>query len=92
MLKVSNRTPRGLLKVAQRENMQRFFCNRIDNLERVSQIILSCLLPPLSIICIWNAFAFIKRYFTFLDLLTLIFYCTLTAANVRDFKGTIARE
>ena len=29
-----------------------------------------------------------NKYFTFLNLLTLIFLnCTLTAANVRDFKG-----
>ena len=28
-----------------------------------------------------------NKYFTFFDLLTLIFYCTLTAANVQDFKG-----
>ena len=57
-----------------------------------SQITVMCLLPTLSIFSMQNVHSiqhcFIKQIlFTFLDPLTLIFYCTLIAANVRDFKG-----
>ena len=53
-LKLAIKTPRELLKVVQSENMQCCFCAPINNLEQVPQIILPCLLLPLSIICIWN--------------------------------------
>ena len=98
------RTPWKFLKVVQIEIMFKLkshcFCARIDNLEQVSQVILACLLPPLSSICIrlFHSFqhCFYKRYIShfLICLLTLVFYCALIAANVRDFKGncTIAGE
>ena len=61
--KLAIRTPQGLLKVVQIESMWYWFCVCIDNLEQVSQIILLCLFPPLSIICIWNI-AFFSALFT----------------------------
>ena len=36
--------------ISRDTNMRRYFCAHIDNLEQVLQIILGCLLPPLSII------------------------------------------
>ena len=91
-LKLPIKTPRGLLKVVQIESIWRFFCVRIDNLEQV-QLTLACLSPLLSIICIWNVSIFSalflwNKYFTFVDLLTLFFYCILIAANMEEFKGT----
>ena len=90
-LKLPIRTPRGLLKVVQIENIWRFFCVRIDNLEQV-QLILACLLPLLSIICIWNVSIFSalflwNKYFTFVDLLTLFFYCILIAEICKNLKA-----
>ena len=41
-------------EVIQSENMWCRFCARIDNSQQGSQVILACLLPLLSIICIWN--------------------------------------
>ena len=36
---------------------------------------------------LFSAGVYWYKYFTLLDLLTVIFYCALVAANVRDFKG-----
>ena len=60
--KLAARTSQELLKVVQSENMRRCFCARIGNLEQVSQIILVCLLPHLSIICLLNVPFFLALF------------------------------
>ena len=61
LLKVSDKDTTGAIESCSKwkmegwsQNMERWFCARIDNLEQVSEIILARLLPPLNIICIWN--------------------------------------
>ena len=54
LLRVSNKDTTGIVESCSKWSMWRCFCAFIDNFEQVSQISFACLLPPLSIFCMWN--------------------------------------
>ena len=95
-LKVSNKDTTGLLRVVQSENIWRCFCVHIDNFKQVSQIYLMCLFPNLSFFCMqqvpYCSALFKKNIVTYLDLLTLVFYCINCSKFMRRYLHVSERK
>ena len=84
-LKLSIRTPRGLLKVVQSEKMWRCFSLPIDNFEQVSQITLACLSPTLWIFA-WEIFHSIEHGLYKTNIFLISWYITF---DLKKYRGVI---